>query len=71
MFIEEGLADWQILQQENGYASASFSGTWILIKDAVKLGVSALQPKIRVYREDNNEVVVDWVDASFTKDEDA
>ncbi len=71
MFIEEGLADWQILQQENGYAAASFSGTWILIKDAVKLGVSALQPKIRVYREDNNEVVVDWVDASFTKDEDA
>ena len=71
MFIENGLSDWQIIQQENGFASVSFSGTWILIRDAVKQGIEFVQPKIRVYREDDNTVVVDWVDADFTKEEDA
>lgn len=71
MFISKGLSDWQIVQHTNGYAKIEFEGSWILIKDAVKQGIEYVQPKIRVYKEEDNSVVIDWVDAEFTKEADA
>lgn len=71
MFIDKGLSDWQIVQHKNGSAKVDFCGTWILIKDAVKQGIDYVQPMIKVYNEADNSVVIDWTEASYTKEDDA
>ena len=40
-FITEGMSDWQIVQHHDGYATVHFAGTWIVIKDAVKIGTAS------------------------------
>lgn len=54
MFIDNGLSDWQIVQHMDGFARVDFSGSWILIKDAVKQGIDYVQPMIKIYNENDN-----------------
>ena len=37
VFITDGVTDWQIVQHTNGYANLSFSGTWQVQKQPLKL----------------------------------
>lgn len=55
VMIENGLKDWQILQQENGSASIELKGTWVLPTKDVEPVVY-----IRVVLEDTGDIVVDW-----------
>lgn len=59
-FIEKGVSDWQIIQQRNGSATINFSGTWIVIKDAVKIGIVKVSPLIRVVSEEDNSQIIPW-----------
>lgn len=54
--IKNGLQDFQILQQENGYARVRVSGTWSLSDPASKIQCIS----IRVLREDSGEAVIPW-----------
>lgn len=68
-FITEGMSDWQILQHENGYAVAHFTGNWIVIKDAVKIGIEDVVPKIRIVSEEDNTQITGWQTPSYTPSE--
>lgn len=70
VFIEKGLEDWQIVQHENHQASVEFSGSWQVIKDAVKIGVKDVKPQIRVISEEDNSQVIPWQDVTIHPDED-
>lgn len=59
-FITEGLSDWQIIQQHDGFATARFAGNWIVIKDAVKIGIVDVVPKIRIVSELDNSQICTW-----------
>lgn len=65
-FITKGISDWQILQHHNGFATAHFEGNWIVIKDAVKIGVKKSIPKIRVVSEEDNTQITTWITPDFT-----
>lgn len=59
-FITEGLMDWQIVQHEGGSATVHFAGNWIVIKDAVKIGITEAVPKIRIVSEEDNTQITPW-----------
>lgn len=69
-FITEGMSDWQILQHHNGFATAHFAGNWIVIKDAIKIGIVDVVPKIRIISETDNTQITGWQTPSYTPDED-
>lgn len=69
-FITEGMSDWQILQHHNGYATAHFAGTWIVIKDAVKIGITEAIPMIRIVSEEDNSQITEWLITSYSPDDD-
>lgn len=71
VFIEKGLEDWQIVQHKNHKASVTFSGSWQVIKDAVKIGVKDAVPQIRVVSEEDNSSVIPWQDVTTYPDEDS
>ena len=69
-FITEGMSDWQIVQHHDGYATVHFAGTWIVIKDAVKIGIVDVVPKIRIVSEEDNSQISAWLTPSYTPDND-
>lgn len=69
-FITNGMSDWQILQHHNGFATAHFEGTWIVIKDAVKIGIVDVVPKIRIVSEEDNSQITGWQTPNYRPDED-
>jgi len=69
-FITEGISDWQILQHHNGFATAHFAGKWIVIKDAVKIGIVDVVPKIRIVSELDNTQICTWQTPTYNADED-
>lgn len=71
VFIEKGISDWQIVQQRNGAATINFSGTWIVIKDAVKIGIVKVAPLIRVLSEEDNSQIIPWQDTASEPAEDS
>lgn len=64
VFIEKGMNDWQIVQHKNGKATVEFSGSWHVIKDAVKIGITNAYPQIRVMSEEDNSQIIPWQDVT-------
>lgn len=69
-FITDGLNDWQIVQHHNGFATVHFSGYWIVIKDAMKIGVTEAIPKIRIVSEEDNTQITGWQTTSYSAEDD-
>lgn len=69
-FITKGMSDWQILQHHNGVATAHFEGTWRVIKDAVKIGIKAVKPLIRIISELDNTQITTWQETIATPADD-
>ena len=53
-------SDWEILQQENGFASALLAGEFRVHPAAIAVGVEKVTPVYRVVREDDNAAVIPW-----------
>lgn len=70
IFIEKGISDWQIVQHTNNFATVTVSGSWCVIKDAVKIGITHVCPMIRVMSEDDNSPVIPWQNATAYPAED-
>lgn len=56
-------ADWEILQQERGYAQVVLTGTYQVHPAAIDVGVACAQPVVRVMREEDNMTVIPWTPA--------
>lgn len=56
-------ADWEILQQENGYAQVTLTGTYQVHPAAIEVGVLSTLPVVRVMREEDNMAVIPWTRA--------
>lgn len=63
----KGPADWEILQQENGYTKVRLEGTYLVHPAALNVGVESALPIIRVVREEDNSVVIPWTKAVIIK----
>ncbi|MGN0779033.1 MAG: sialate O-acetylesterase [Aristaeellaceae bacterium] len=65
-------ADWEILQQEGGWADTVLAGAFQVHPAAIQVGVEKVTPLYRVVREDDNAAVIPWtpmtaqVNADFT-----
>lgn len=68
--IEKSISDWQILQQEDGYAKVELSGTYIRRDDIGEGEQIAKTPKIyaMVSKEESGEPVIWWKECSVLKD---
>lgn len=58
--ILNGPQNWQILQQSNGKARLSLSGTWCVHPEALTVGIASASPVVRVLREEDNYPVIPW-----------
>lgn len=52
--------DWEILQQENGYADIELQGSYQVHEAALKVGVESAIPVVRIVQEENNKVIIPW-----------
>lgn len=66
VLIEQGPADWTILQQENGKADITLSGTFSVPVEALNVGVDHAIPVVRVVSEEDNVAVIPWTAAEYT-----
>lgn len=62
-------ADWEILQQENGYAQVILAGTYEVHPAAIEVGVLCARPVVRVMREEDNMTVIPWTPAEKVREE--
>jgi sialate O-acetylesterase len=71
VFMEEGPADWQILQQEHGKADTTLSGCWRVRPE--DRGDGAWDPRVmvRIVYENNNSPVLPWTAAETDVEKDA
>jgi sialate O-acetylesterase len=60
--------DWEILQQEDGYARVSLEGYYIIHPAALEVGVESALPIIRVVNEKDNSVVIPWTQGEITEE---
>ena len=58
--LTERPADWSVLQQEDGRAKVTISGTFRVHPAAIAVGVESAVPCYRVMREDDNMAVIPW-----------
>jgi len=64
-FIENGLTDWQIIQQTDGSADITLSGTWAPAPD-MQGNPEAVY--VRIIKEDTGDIVAWWTKAEATGD---
>lgn len=62
-------ADWEILQQENGYALVTLTGTYQVHPAAIDVGVACARPVVRIMREEDNMTVIPWTPAQSVTEE--
>lgn len=62
--ILAGPSDWEILQQEKGYAQITLKGTYKVHSAALEVGVQSAMPVIRVIKEEDNMAVIPWTAAN-------
>ena len=55
-------ADWEIIQQENGFGSASLEGVYQVHPAAIQVGVESVRPVVRVMNEEDNSCVIPWTE---------
>ena len=60
--MEKAPMDWQILQQENGFATVHLAGSWNAPQAALDIGVKAVRPVVRVVEEENNYQRIPWTE---------
>ena len=65
-FIKQGPADWTVLQQENGKADITLSGTFCVPQTALNVGVDHAIPVVRVVSEEDNTRIIPWTAAEYT-----
>ena len=53
-------ADWEIVQQENGYATITLKGSFQVHPAAIEVGVKSVTPIARVMNEQDNSAVIPW-----------
>jgi len=70
VFIEKGLMDWQIIQQEQGFGSFYFSGSYQVPQAAIEVGTQVAYPIIRVMSEDDNSSIIPWTKTNRFPSED-
>lgn len=68
-FIEEGLHDWQILQQEKGSASVAIRGSYRIPAFPDRRKVIWSMPVVRVVREEDNVTLIHWKQAESVYDQ--
>lgn len=56
-------ADWQILQQKDGFAEITLEGSYRVHPAAIEVGVESATPVARVMRESDNMAVIPWTPA--------
>lgn len=61
--LTSGPMDWEIIQQENGFARVVIAGKYKVHPAAVEVGVAGTTPVVRVMREEDNMTVVPWTAA--------
>lgn len=61
--LTSGPMDWEILQQEKGYAEVTLKGTYNVHPAAIDVGVESALPVVRVMREEDNMTVIPWTPA--------
>ena len=68
VIIEKGPADWQILQQENGFAKVELSGRYMRLRKPEDDEINAEIPKIyaMVSKEETGEPVIWWTECELT-----
>lgn len=64
VFIEKGLMDWQIIQQEQGLGIMTFSGSFQVPGAAIEVGTEVAYPIIRVMSEDDNSQIIPWTNTN-------
>lgn len=55
-------ADWEIIQQENGFGSAFLEGVYQVHPAAIQVGVESVRPVVRVMNENDNSCVIPWTE---------
>lgn len=58
--IEQAPMDWEILQQEDGFADMVISGGWAMHPAALDVGVAGAAVVVRLMDESNNHQVIPW-----------
>ncbi len=53
-------ADWEIVQQENGFGTITLAGHFQVHPAAIQVGVEKVRPLWRLMREDDNSTVIPW-----------
>jgi sialate O-acetylesterase len=63
-------ADWEIVQQKNGFAEVVLEGCFQVHPAAMAVGVKKVRPLVRILREDDNTCVIPWTEMPHTVQED-
>lgn len=58
--LTSGPMDWEVLQQENGFAKVVLTGTFLVHPAALEVGVASATPVVRVMQEEDNTAVIPW-----------
>lgn len=58
--LTEAPADWQILQQQEGFASVTLKGIYKVHPAALEVGVEYAVPQFRVVGEEDNMTLIPW-----------
>lgn len=56
-------ADWEILQQKDGFAKVTIEGSYQVHPAAIEVGVASATPVVRVMQEEDNMTVIPWTPA--------
>ncbi len=65
--ITQGPEDWEVIQQENGFASVHVEGVYQVHEAALEVGVEKAIPRIRVLRESDNFAIIPWRDMTYER----
>lgn len=66
IILTEAPADWQILQQQEGFASVTLKGNYKVHPAALEVGVEYAIPQFRVMGEQDNMTVIPWTYMDIT-----
>ncbi len=64
--IEQGISDWQIVQQDGGFGRMEIRGSFAVPEAAKNVGVVKAVPKVRIMSEDDNRPVIPWTVCDYT-----
>lgn len=66
--LTSGPADWEIIQQKDGYGEAVLTGSFQVHHAALEVGVASALPVVRVMSETDNMTVIPWTKADWVEE---